>query len=128
MIRTIDRTAAILVLLFGLLHLAVGYRAFTDPTGPRIWFAAGGFLLVTTGLSNFAAAGAGSRLQSAAAASGSIALLVLGALIARGDPDLLLEPQTVLLLAIGILLTALRLGEIARGAARLSRTRGRSPS
>ena len=114
MIRRIDRTAALLVVLFGLLHLAVGYRAFTDPTEPRVWFAAGGFLLVTAGLANFAASGAGSRLQSAAAASASIAILVLGALLARGKLDLLVEPQTILLLAIGLLLTALRLREIFR--------------
>jgi peptidoglycan/LPS O-acetylase OafA/YrhL len=112
MLRRIDRIAAALVFLFGLLHLAVGYRAFTDPTEPRIWFAAGGFLLVTAGLANLAAAGAGSRLQSAAAASGSLAILILGALIARGDRALLLEPQTLLLLAIGLLLTAFRLREI----------------
>ena len=114
--RRIDRIAAGLVFLFGLLHLAIGYKAFTDPTEPRIWFAAGGFLLVTAGLANLAAAGAGSRLQSAAAASGSIAILVLGALLARGRMALLLEPQTILLLAIGVLLTAFRLREILRRA------------
>lgn len=112
MLRRIDRIASALVVLFGLLHLTVGYRAFTDPTEPRIWFAAGGFLLVTAGLANFAASGAGSRLQSAAAASGSIALLVLGALLARGELALLLEPQAILLLAIGLLLTVLRLREL----------------
>lgn len=116
MIRRIDRTAAALVVLFGLLHLAVGYKAFVDPTEPRIWFAAGGFLLVTAGLANLAASGAGSRLQSAAAASGSIAILVLGGLLARGRLALLFEPQTMLLLAIGVLLTALRLREIFRPA------------
>ena len=115
MLRRIDRTAAFLVVLFGLLHLAAGYKAFTDSTEPRIWFAAGGFLLVTTGLASLAASGAGSRLQSAAAASGSVAILILGALFARGQPALLLEPQTILLLAIGVLLSALRLREIFRG-------------
>jgi uncharacterized membrane protein YecN with MAPEG domain len=114
MMRRIDRIAAALVVLFGLLHLAVGYRVFVDPTEPRIWFAAGGFLLVTAGLANLAAAGAGSRLQSAAAASGSIAILVLGALLARGELALLLEPQSILLLAIGVLLTVLRLREVLR--------------
>jgi len=119
MIGYVDRIAALLVLLFGLLHLAVGHRAFADPTEARIWFAAGGLLLVTTGLANLAAAGAGSRLQSAAAASGSLAILILGALIARGQPALLTEPQTLLLLAIGMLLTALRLREIFRRAGTL---------
>ena len=116
MLRHIDRIAAASVFLFGLLHLAIGYKAFTDPTEPRIWFASGGFLLVTAGLANLAAAGARSRLQSAAAASGSIAILVLGALIARGKLGLLLEPQTILLLALGVLLTVLRLREIVRRA------------
>src|SRR5687768_17401253 len=111
MVRRIDRIAAALVFLFGLLHLAVGYRAFIDPTEPRIWFAAGGFLLVTTGLANLAASGTRSRLQSAAAASGSLAILVLGGLLARGELALLLEPQSLLLLAIGVLLTGLRLRE-----------------
>ena len=116
MIRRIDRIAGTLLVLFGLLQLAVGYRAFTEPTEARIWFAAGGFLLVTAGLANLAAAEARSRLQSAAAASGSLAILVLGALLARGELALLLEPQSLLLLAIGLLLTALRLTEIFRRA------------
>lgn len=122
MIPRIDRIAAVLVFLFGLLHLAVGYRAFTEPTEARIWFAAGGFLLVTAGLANLAASGAGSRLQSAAAASGSLAILVLGGLLARGELALLLEPQSILLLAIGILLTVLRLREIFRSPSNGGRT------
>jgi hypothetical protein len=51
----IDLAAGALVSLFGLLHLAVHYNVFIYPTQPRIWFAAGGFLLVTTGLANLAA-------------------------------------------------------------------------
>lgn len=112
MLSRIDRIAASLVALFGLAHLAVGHRVFTDPTEARIWFAAGGFLLVTTGLANLAASGAGSRLQSAAAASGTLAILILGALLARGGTGLLLEPQSLVLLALGLLLTGLRLREI----------------
>ena len=61
MIGYVDRIAALLVLLFGLLHLAVGHRAFADPTEARIWFAAGGFLLVTAGLANLAVCGATRR-------------------------------------------------------------------
>ena len=114
MMRMADRAASVLVSLFGLLHLAIGYRAFVSPTEPRIWFAAGGFLLVTTGLANLAASGSGSRLQSAAAASGTVAILVIGGLIARGKPQLLLEPQTILLLAIGLMLTAFRLRDLLR--------------
>jgi hypothetical protein len=43
-------------------------------------------------------------------------ILVLGALIARGNMALLLEPQTILLLAIGALLTVLQPREIFRRA------------
>jgi peptidoglycan/LPS O-acetylase OafA/YrhL len=112
----LDRLGALLVAFFGLLHLYIGRAVFADPTTPRIWFAAGGFLLVTTGLANFAAASASrpSRLDSAAALSGSLALLILGGLIARGDPGLLGEPQTVVLLAIGLFLAARRAREMVR--------------
>lgn len=112
----LDRAAGALVASFGLLHLAAGHAAFLAPTEPRIWFAAAGFLLITTGLANLAASGSGSRLQSAAAASGSLALLILGALLARAKPSLLLEPQTILLVAIGAFLTVLRLREVFRRA------------
>jgi peptidoglycan/LPS O-acetylase OafA/YrhL len=115
MIRRIDCIAAALLCLFGLLHLAVGRAVFAEPTNPRIWFAAGGFLLITTGLANLAASGRPTRLQGAAALSGNLALLILGALIARGDPGLLREPQTLLLLAIGLFLTARRVREMTRG-------------
>lgn len=112
MIRRINQIAGGLVCLFGLLHLAVGHAAFTSPTEARIWFASAGFLLLTTGLANIAAGAADSRLQSAAAASGSIAILIIGALLARGKPELLIEPQTILLLTLGVMLSSFRLGEI----------------
>ena len=112
MLRRIDQIASGLVFLIGLLHLALGHAVFTNPTPGRIWFAAGGFLLITTGLANMAASVAKSPLCSAAAASGSIAILIIGALLARGDPHLLLQPQTILLLAIGVLLTGRRLHEM----------------
>lgn len=112
MTRKIDQVASGTVALFGLLHLAFGHAAFISPTPPRIWFAAAGFLLITTGLANLAASSAPSRLQSAAALSGSIAILVIGGLLARGDPDLLMEPQTMVLLALGVFLSARRLREM----------------
>jgi hypothetical protein len=114
LLRRLDRLAALLVALFGLLHLFVGRAVFTDPTNPRIWFAAGGFLLVTTGLANLAASGYPNRLAAAAALSGNLALLILGALIAKGDPDLLREPQTIALLAIGGFLALRRAREMMR--------------
>ena len=114
LLRRLDRLAAILVALFGLLHLYVGRAVFTDPTNPRIWFAAGGFLLVTTGLANLAASAHPTRLAGASALSGNLALLILGALVARGDPELLREPQTLALLAIGAFLGAMRAREMIR--------------
>ncbi|MDB5670878.1 MAG: hypothetical protein JWO25_1837 [Alphaproteobacteria bacterium] len=113
-IATIDRCAGTLVVIIGLVHLAVGRGAFVAPTNGGIWFLSAGFLLVTTGLANIAASGSPSRLQSAAAASGSLAVLVLGALIARVDPGLLLSPQTLILLGLGSVLTALRLRDLLR--------------
>ena len=114
LLRRVDRVAAILVALFGLLHLYIGRAVFTDPTNPRIWFAAGGFLLVTTGLANLAASARPTRLAAAAALSGNLALLMLGALLAKGDPDLLREPQTIALLAIGAFLSVMRVREMGR--------------
>jgi hypothetical protein len=113
LIRRLDRLAALLVALFGLLHLFVGRAVLADPTNPRIWFAAGGFLLVTTGLANLAASYRPGRLAGAAALSGNLALLILGALIAKGDPGLLREPQTIALLAIGAFLSLMRAREMA---------------
>ena len=114
LLHRLDRLAAMLVVLFGLLHLFVGRAVFTGPTNPRIWFAAGGFLLVTTGLANLAAGTRPARLASAAALSGNLALLILGALIAKGDPGLLRETQTIALLAIGAFLSLMRVREIVR--------------
>jgi hypothetical protein len=114
LLHRLDRLAAILVALFGVLHLYFGRAVLTDPTNARIWFAAGGFLLVTTGLANLAAAARPARLASASALSGNLALLILGALIAKGDPGLLREPQTIALLAIGAFLSLMRAREIAR--------------
>ncbi len=109
MLRHLDRAAGVLVVLIGLVHLGVGRAAFTHPTERGVWFVSAGFLLVTTGLANIAASRGASRLQSAAAASGSGAILILGALIAAADRDLLFAPQTLVLLALGAFLTALRL-------------------
>ena len=107
--RTVEKFAAWLVCLLGIAHLAVGHAAFIQPTERRIWFASAGFLLIVTGLANLGARGAGSRIQSLAAAVGSLSIVVLGALLARADPNLLMQPQTLTLLALGIFLTIRRL-------------------
>lgn len=113
MFRRFDQSAAVLVGLIGLTHLAVGHRAFTSPTESRVWFVSAGFLLVTTGLANSACTnGRPTRLQSLTAASGALAILVLGALIAAADRDLLFAPQTLVLLALGLFLAVRRLGDL----------------
>lgn len=109
-----DIAAAWLVCILGIAHLAVGHAVFIEPTENRIWFASAGFLLLVTGLANLGAQGRGTRMQSLAAAVGGLSILVIGALIALADPNLLIQPQTVILLALGLLLTVRRLREVIR--------------
>ena len=118
-IRFLDKACASLVALLGVVHLAVGRAAFTAPNPQRIWFASAGFLLIVTGLANLAAQGKVDRAQTSAALVGSASILILGALIARSDPHLLWQPQTLVLLALGAFLTAMRLRALAyRGGGR----------
>src|SRR6476620_4763442 len=117
----LDLVCAWLVALLGLLHLAVGRAVFTAPTNARIWFASAGFLLIVTGLANVAAHGKADRAQNGAALAGSLSILILGGLIARSDPGLLWQPQTLVLLALGALLTVQRLQGLSRGRRRRRR-------
>ena len=117
----LDLVAAWLVALLGLIHLAVGRAVFVAPTSARIWFASAGFLLIVTGLANVAAHGKADRAQNGAALAGSASILILGALIARSDPGLLRQPQTLVLLALGALLTSQRLLALTRGRRRRRR-------
>ena len=110
--RFADKAAAWLVCILGVAHLAVGYAVFIEPNERRIWFASAGFLLVVTGLANLGAQGGGTRMQSLAAAAGGLSILVIGALLALADPGLLIQPQTLTLLALGLLLTIQRLREV----------------
>ena len=113
MLRRLDQAAAVIVALIGLLHLAVGREAFLSPSERGVWFLSAGFLLFTTGLANLACAGVRpTRLQSLAAASGALAILVSGGLLAAGDRALLLSPQTLVLLGLGVFLSLRRLGEL----------------
>ncbi len=118
--RYVDTVAGWLVCIIGVLHLAVGRAAFTAPSEPRVWFAAAGFLLVVTGLANIAAQGATGKMPQVAALAGSSSILVIGTLIAVSDRDLLTQPQTLVLLALGLILTVQRLRAIRKsdGAAR----------
>ena len=110
--RSADKVAAWLVCILGIAHLAVGHAVFIEPTERRIWFASAGFLLIVTGLANLGAQGGERRVQSLAAAVGSLSIVVLGALLARADPNLLTQPQTLTLLALGVVLTAFRLRDL----------------
>lgn len=110
--RYVDTACGWLVSIIGVLHLAAGRAAFTAPSEPRIWFASAGFLLVLTGLANLAAQGATGRMQQAAALVGSSSILILGTLMAFSDRDLLTEPQTWVLLMLGLILTVQRLRSI----------------
>jgi uncharacterized membrane protein HdeD (DUF308 family) len=111
--RSLDLLCGWLVAILGIVHLAVGRAVFTAPTISRIWFASAGFLLIVTGLANVAAVGQGGRAQNGAGLAGSLSILALGALIARSDPALLRQPQTLALLALGVFLTIQRLRGLA---------------
>lgn len=106
--RTLDRIAAMLVLLLGVAHLLVGHAAFLTPTEPRIWFASAGFLLIVTGLANLAARASPTRTAVAAALVGDLSILMIGALLIRASPELGAQPQTLVLLALGTVLTVQR--------------------
>lgn len=122
LMRYLDIGSAWLVCIIGVLHLAVGYAAFTAPTEGAIWFESAGFMLVVTGLANVAAHRGAGRMQHVAGLAGSGSILVLGGLIARTDKDLLTQPQTLTLLALGAILTVHRI----RGMTTPSRQEGRS--
>ena len=107
--RYVDQVAAWVVCIIGAVHLGVGYAAFTAPSAPRIWFASAGFLLVVTGLANIAAQAGGGKMQHVAALAGSSSILILGTLIAVSDRNLLIKPQTLVLLAFGLILTVQRI-------------------
>jgi hypothetical protein len=53
-------------------------------------------------------------MQSLAAAVGSSSIIVIGGLLAFANPDLLIQPQTLILLALGLFLTVNRLLELAK--------------
>jgi len=117
--RFADKVAAWLVCILGAAHLAVGHAVFTDPNERRIWFASAGFLLIVTGLANVGAQSGGTRMQSLAAAAGNLSILVIGALLALADRELLTQPQTLTLLALGLFLTVNRLRELLTSTDRL---------
>ena len=111
--RLVDKAAAWLVGLLGLAHLAAGYLAFVEPTERRIWFMSAGFLLILTGLANLAAQAQATRMNSLAGAFGGASILVIGALLALANPAAMAQPQSLLLLALGVVLTARRLPGLA---------------
>lgn len=110
--RFADKAAAWLVCILGVAHLAVGHAVFIEPNERRIWFASAGLLLIVTGLANLGAQDGRTRMQSVAAAAGGLSILVVGALLASADADLLTQPQTLALLALGLFLTVQRLRDL----------------
>lgn len=110
--RFVDKASAWLVCLLGVVHLAVGYSVFVEPTERRVWFMSAGFLLTVTGLANLAAQAHVTRMSSLTAAVGSASILAIGILLALANSDILAQPQTLILLALGLVLAARRLREL----------------
>lgn len=110
--RFVDKAAAWLVGLLGVVHLAVGYSVFIEPTERRVWFMSAGLLLVMTGLTNLAAQAHATRMNSLTGAVGGVSILVIGSLLALADPNILAEPQTFILFALGLVLAYRRLREL----------------
>jgi uncharacterized membrane protein YecN with MAPEG domain len=110
--RFVDKAAAWLVCLFGIAHLAVGYTVFVEPTERRVWFTSAGFLLVLTGLANLAAKAPATRMSNLTAMVGNGSILVIGALLTVSNSNILAQPQTLVLLVLGLILTVQRLRDL----------------
>lgn len=113
LMRFVDKAAAWLVFLLGILHLAVGYAVFIQPTERRVWFMSAGLLLVMIGLANLAAQAHSTRMNSLTGAVGGASILMVGTLLGFAHAGTLAQPQTLVLLALGIVLTARRLRELS---------------
>jgi hypothetical protein len=107
--RFVDKAAAWLVFVFGVAHLAVGHAVFIAPTERRVWFMSAGLLLVMTSLANFAAQAHPTRLNSLTAAFGGSAIMLAGALLAAANPNIMAQPQALVLLGLGLVLTVQRM-------------------
>ena len=118
--RMAVRAAAILLCVLGLVHLGVGYNAFVNPTEPRVWFAAAGFLLIVTGIACLAAEEAPTRLNALSALAGTISVLILGLLFGAVAPNIIREPQSLLLIAVAAFLTVRLAGSLRRSRRRLA--------
>jgi uncharacterized membrane protein YecN with MAPEG domain len=112
--RFVDKTAAWLVCPFGIAHLAVGHAVFVEPTERRIWFASAGLLLIVTGLANLAAQSSATRLNSLTAAFGAASILLIAGLLAAVSQHIMAQPQALVLLALGLILTVRRLSDLQR--------------
>lgn len=111
--RFVDKAAAWLVCLLGVAHLAVGHAVFVEPTDRRVWFMSAGLLLVMIGLANLAAQAHATRMNSLTGAVGGISILTVGTLLALANASILAQPQTLVLLALGSVLTVRRLQEFS---------------
>ena len=113
--RFVDKAAAWLVCLLAVAHLTVGYAVFIEPTERRVWFTSAGLLLLVIGLANLAAQAQATRMNSVTGAVGGISILAVGTLLSLANARILVQPQTLVLLAVGIVLTVRRLQELTVG-------------
>jgi uncharacterized membrane protein HdeD (DUF308 family) len=111
--RFVDKAAGWLVCLLGIAHLAVGYVVFNEPTEQRVWFMSAGLLLIMVGLANLAAQAQSTRMNSLAGAVGGASILMIGTLLALANPRILFQPQTLILLVLGFVLTGRRVHELS---------------
>ena len=102
--RLVDKAAAWLVCLLGLAHLAVGYLVFIEPTERRVWFMSAGLLLIVIGLANLTAQAHANRMNSLTGAVGGASILMVGTLLTLANANILAQPQTLILLVLGLVL------------------------
>jgi hypothetical protein len=116
--RFIDKASAWLVCLLGLAHLVVGRAVFIEPTERRVWFISAGLLLIVIGLVNLTAQAHATRMNSLTGAVGGGSILLVGILLALANASIVAQPQTLILLGLGLVLTFRRLQELSTTTAR----------
>jgi hypothetical protein len=71
-----------------------------------------GLLLLVIGLANLAAQAQATRMNSVTGAVGGISILAVGTLLALANGSTLVQPQTLVLRAVGAVLTVRRLQKL----------------
>ena len=113
--RFADKAAAWLVCLLAIAHLTIGYHVFIEPTERRVWFMSAGLLLLVIGLANLAAQAQTTRMNSVTGAVGGMSILAVGTLLALANASISVQPQTLVLLVVGVVLTVRRLQDLTIG-------------